>query len=127
MLENRELFVKIREMCMDIFLKENRVTKYKGPWKVKLTHRPSWICRFICERLGTGTNTLVIDKVRALQCLCDRWQTFSGDAGTPVPGHKQEYTQREESVNLQMAAYILVAFYKSPVSWTQKLKDQDNL
>ncbi|KAL1616960.1 hypothetical protein SLS56_011210 [Neofusicoccum ribis] len=120
---NKDRYLHIRWKCMDMFLKDpegkqadnkrsERRTNKKGPWEVKPTDRAHWISRLIYHRLGPGSDTLIFDELLALQHLSSIWKEIGGDHGVPKAGHEKDYALREVSFNTQMAACVLVAFYK---------------
>ncbi|KAF4534693.1 Uridylate kinase [Lasiodiplodia theobromae] len=115
-LKETEKYQRIREECVDLFLKRDpkgkRASSEKGPWEVKATDRATWISRLIFNRLGIASDTLIYDELVALQHLACEWEKIGGDEGVPKPGCEEDYTRLKASFNTQMAACVLVALYK---------------
>lgn len=110
--QDRAPFEKARKRCMEKFLTDAPVPSAEHPWQVKLVHRVEWVAEFVYNALGAGSDTLIIDELQALHYLATEWQKAGGDRGTPDTGQEQAYADRETAFQTQMAACVLVAFYK---------------
>lgn len=108
---NRTRFERIRIRCMALCSQRARASQDEGPFGCALTERSRWMVDFVYHRLGAGYDVLIMDELIAMDEAARLWMQVGGDEG-PTGPDRQEYERRQAGFYLQMAACLLVAFYK---------------